>query len=79
MLETVEHLRVSYLGKKGHITALLKAVVNLPVEERPEMGKLINQVKQELQALLAQQDTWLSEQNLQQQLHAETIDISLAW
>ena len=73
----VEQLRVHYLGKKGRLTALLKAVSDLPVSERPEMGKVINLAKQELQTLLAEQDTLLSEQVLQNRLQAEMIDISL--
>lgn len=73
----VEQLRVHYLGKKGQLTALLKSVADLPVAERPQMGKVINQAKQELQELLAQQDAILSEQVLKNRLHAEKIDITL--
>lgn len=74
---SVEQLRVHYLGKKGRLTALLKAVSDLPVAERPEMGKVINQAKQELTTLLAEQDSLLSEQVLQNRLQAESVDISL--
>ena len=73
----VEQLRVQYLGKKGQLTALLKAVVDLPVEQRPEMGKIINQAKQELQDLLANQEALLSEQVLKNRLQSETIDVTL--
>ena len=38
-----------YLGRKGDLTSLLKKLKTLPVEERPETGKVINKVKQELQ------------------------------
>jgi phenylalanyl-tRNA synthetase alpha chain len=75
--DEVEHLRVQYLGKKGQLTALLKSVVDLPVDQRPEMGKVINLAKQELQELLAQQDKLLSEQVLKNRLAAETVDITL--
>lgn len=73
----VEQLRVQYLGKKGQLTALLKSVADLPVAERPEMGKIINQAKQELQELLAQQDAVLSEQVLKNRLQSEKVDITL--
>ncbi len=73
----VEQLRVQYLGKKGQLTALLKAVVDFPVEQRPEMGKNINQTKQELQDLLAKQEALLSEQVLKNRLQSETIDVTL--
>ena len=42
-----------YLGRKGDLTSLLKKLKTLPVEERPETGKVINKVKQELQELLS--------------------------
>ena len=35
-----------YLGRKGELTSLLKKLKNLPLEERPETGKVINKVKQ---------------------------------
>src|SRR5262249_7946907 len=74
---TVEQLRVHYLGKKGQLTALLKSVADLPVAQRPEMGKIINQAKQTLQDFLAQRDQVLGEQMLKQRLESERIDISL--
>jgi phenylalanyl-tRNA synthetase alpha chain len=73
----VEQCRVHYLGKKGRLTALLKSVSDLPVAERPEMGKIINQAKQELQELLASQEAVLSQQALKKQLETETLDITL--
>ncbi len=73
----VEQLRVNYLGKKGQLTALLKSVSELPVAERPEMGKIINQAKQELQTLLLKQETILNQQILTNRLSTESIDITL--
>ncbi len=73
----VEQLRVNYLGKKGQLTALLKSVSELPVAERPEMGKIINQAKQELQALLIKQETILNQQILKNRLLTESVDITL--
>lgn len=45
-LAGLETFRISYLGKKGLITSLLKEIAGLAPEERPEAGKLANQVKQ---------------------------------
>lgn len=73
----LEHLRVQYLGKKGELTALLRSVADLPVNERPEMGKIINQAKETLQALLAERDIVLSEAALKGRLESETADITL--
>ena len=47
--DAIEDLQRRYLGRKGSITLLLKRLPELPKEERPEVGKLVNQVKEELQ------------------------------
>jgi phenylalanyl-tRNA synthetase alpha chain len=45
----IENLQRRYLGRKGSVTLLLKRLPELPKEERPAIGKLVNQVKEELQ------------------------------
>ena len=45
----IEKLTQQYLGRKGHFTLLLKRLPELPKEERPAIGKLVNQLKEELQ------------------------------
>lgn len=41
----LNELRIKYLGKKGSITLLLKKLVALSPEERPEFGRQVNEVK----------------------------------
>lgn len=47
-LKAMEGFRISYLGKKGRITSLMKQLGELPPEERPAIGKLSNEIKTEL-------------------------------
>lgn len=47
-LKGMEGFRISYLGKKGRITSLMKQLGELPPEERPAIGKLSNEIKTEL-------------------------------
>jgi phenylalanyl-tRNA synthetase alpha chain len=42
-------VRVEYLGKKGHLTLQMTSLRELPAEERPAAGAVINQAKQEVQ------------------------------
>jgi phenylalanyl-tRNA synthetase alpha chain len=44
-LEELEQLRVHYLGRKGSVTELLKAVGSLPVDERASAGKQANSLR----------------------------------
>ena len=45
----IENLQRRYLGRKGSVTLLLKRLPELPKEKRPAIGKLVNQVKEDLQ------------------------------
>ena len=45
----LEKFRVAYLGKKGELTSLMKKMGQVPPQERPEVGKLANHIKQNLQ------------------------------
>lgn len=73
----LEALRVKYLGKKGLLTELLKQVSQLSVEERPAMGKAINQAKQTLVDILKAQETQLEAAALTAQIAAQTVDVTL--
>ena len=44
----IEKLKHQYLGRKGLLILLLKRLAELPKEERPAIGKLANQVKEDL-------------------------------
>jgi phenylalanyl-tRNA synthetase alpha chain len=48
-LEELENLRVRYLGRKGKITLALKDLAKLSPKERPQIGKLINDLKKEIE------------------------------
>lgn len=45
-LETLEDLRVEFLGRKGKLAGIMSRIPTLPPEERSEIGRLANQVKQ---------------------------------
>ena len=46
--ESIEKIRIAYLGKKGSVTELLKGMKDLSVEEKKEFGQTINVVKREV-------------------------------
>ncbi len=73
----IEQLRTHYLGKKGQLTALLKEMTDLSADQRPQVGKIINLAKQELQSLLSEQEALLKHSALKNRLESETIDITL--
>ncbi len=76
-LERLEELRVSYLGKKGQMGALLRSMGQLPAEERPKIGAIANTVKEALQKSLDEQKAALQAAQIQAKLEAETLDVSM--
>ncbi|MFQ4146503.1 phenylalanine--tRNA ligase subunit alpha [Chlorogloeopsis sp. ULAP02] len=76
-LESLEELRVKYLGKKGSLSVLLGGMGKLPAEERPKIGAVANTVKEALQTSLDQQRTALEVAKIQAQLEAETLDVTM--
>ncbi len=75
--ESIEALRVRYLGKKGELTAILRQMGKLSPEERPAMGQLANQLRSEIEQALELRKTMLSKIVLEKQLEAEAIDVTL--
>ncbi|WP_366922631.1 phenylalanine--tRNA ligase subunit alpha [Metallumcola ferriviriculae] len=76
-LEQLEQLRVKYLGKKGELTQVLRGMGKLSPEERPVIGQLANQVKEQLEAALRSKGEDLEKAAQQEKLKAEEIDVTL--
>ena len=76
-METLEALRVKYLGKKGELTAILKQMGKLSAEERPVMGQLANQIRAEIEQVIDSTRTKLEAKALEVKLQAETLDVTI--
>src|SRR5581483_12248902 len=73
-LAALDQAKGSYIGPNGKFTALMKQLGTLPKEERPAAGKLINQVKAELETAQAERR---GELELQAALPKEPTDFTL--
>ncbi|WP_141431980.1 phenylalanine--tRNA ligase subunit alpha [Bacillus sp. 03113] len=76
-LKALNDIRVSYLGKKGPITEVLKGMGKLSAKERPKMGALANEVRDAIAASVAEKQKQLEEAAVIEKLSSETIDITL--
>lgn len=66
-----------YLSKNGQVPSLMKELKNVAKEERPLMGKLINEVKNDVQALYDKAAEEVKKAELAARNAAETVDITL--
>ncbi|MEZ5643595.1 MAG: phenylalanine--tRNA ligase subunit alpha [Burkholderiaceae bacterium] len=73
----LENAKARFLGKAGRITELMKGMASLPVEEKKTRGAAINVAKQAIESLLNERRQALAEAELEQQLKAEALDVSL--
>lgn len=76
-LKTLNEIRVKYLGKKGELTAVLRGMGGLTPEERPIIGSLVNEVRDELEKLIQEKEEKFQTEELNKKLEAEKIDITL--
>ncbi len=76
-LAALDAVRVSYLGKKGELTARLKSLGQLPAEERSGAGQEINQAKQDVQGRLNTRRESLENAALEAKLAADAVDVTL--
>lgn len=77
-LDTLQQLRVSYLGKKGSVQQLMAVMKTLPREEKPAFGQKVNQVKKEITDALGARMEQVQKEAVAKRLKTEKIDITLA-
>ena len=76
-LDELEQLRVKYLGKKGELSQILRGMGKLSPEERPAVGSQANVVKEEVQTKLEQRKQDLQQAQIEAQIKAESIDVTM--
>lgn len=74
--EELEELRVSFLGKKGKITQVMKGMRDLAPEMRKDVGQVINVVKNEINKSIADKSKELEKKAIEQKIANEWADIS---
>ncbi|CAM4169687.1 phenylalanine--tRNA ligase subunit alpha [Listeria booriae] len=76
-LGTLNDLRVKYLGKKGPMTEIMKQMGKLSAEERPKVGAVANEVREQLTNAIQEKQDGLQAEEIKKQLAGETIDVTL--
>jgi phenylalanyl-tRNA synthetase alpha chain len=73
----LENAKAQFIGKAGRITELMKGLAALSVDEKKARGAAINQAKQAIEAALGERRQALADAELDAQLKAESLDVSL--
>ena len=76
-LTALDAWRIRYLGRRGALTQVMRGIGQLPVEERPHIGQVSNQVKEALDRAFDARVIALKQTQLAQVLAREQVDVTL--
>ena len=76
--EELENIRIAILGRKGELTGILRALSSLSAEEKTEIGKLSNEIKDELDSLIGKKANLLDQDAINKALENDWIDVTLS-
>ena len=72
------NFKVQFLGKSGALTEAMKLMASLPKEEKPLFGKLVNEVKTELEAAYENAELQLKTREIDTRMLQEKFDLSFS-
>lgn len=76
-LASINNVKVKYLGKNGELTGLLRGMKDLPQEQRPLVGKYVNEARDILTNLTEEKTQFLSQAEINKKMLDESVDITL--
>ena len=75
--DSLNYLKIEYLGKKGILSSLMSQLSNAPVEKKPKLGKSINEFKSLIEESISSSLKKIEQSALDEQLSKEAIDVTL--
>jgi len=76
-LEKLNDVRVNILGKKGELTSVLKSLKDVAPEDRPKVGQLVNETREEIEKVLEDAIRQMEKLKREAVMKKEVIDVTL--
>ena len=76
-LEKLNEIKVSFLGKKGELTSILKSMKDVAPEDRPKVGQMVNDARSKIEEHLEEKKKAFEQALREEKMKAETIDVTL--
>lgn len=73
----ISDVKVRFLGKSGEFTLAMRLLKDVPKEEKPAFGKMLNDARVEAEAFIAKKEAELKAKELEERLKAEKVDVTL--
>ncbi|MEE1114937.1 MAG: phenylalanine--tRNA ligase subunit alpha [Eubacterium sp.] len=75
--DVLNDIRVNVLGKKGELKDLMKAMKDVAPEDRPKVGQMVNEARDQIESKIAEVKAKIEEEQMNLRLATETIDVTL--
>jgi len=76
-LSTLKEIEVKFIGRKGKLTEILKGIKDLSEKEKPIIGQLANQYKNQIETAIADKTVEINKAEIEKALASESIDITI--
>ena len=76
-LDKLNEIKVSFLGKKGELTSVLKSMKEVAPEDRPKVGQMVNEARAVIEEKLENKKAAFEKALMEEKLKSETIDVTL--
>ena len=76
-VKELNDVKVKYQGKNGEVTKLMQGMRDIPKEDRPAFGKLVNDLRTAIDECYDKREAELKEIELQKTFESEAVDITL--
>ncbi|MBR0409564.1 MAG: phenylalanine--tRNA ligase subunit alpha [Eubacterium sp.] len=76
-LDCLNDIRVSFLGKKGELSKILKGMKDVAPEDRPKVGQMVNEARNKIETELEREMEIIQRQIREEKMKAEVIDVTL--
>lgn len=74
--KTTEELKISYFGKKGKIASVMADLKNVPKEQKPLIGKTVNEIRNELTSAFEKKVSGIEQAKLDSRIAEEALDVT---
>lgn len=76
-MESLNAVKVNFLGKKGELTKVLKGMKDVAKEDRPKVGQMVNETRQIIEKALEEEMAVLKRKIREEKMKSEVIDVTL--
>lgn len=76
-MQKLYEIKVSFAGKQGFLSEIMKEMAKLPKEEKPLFGKEVNRAKEAFESAYQRRETALKDQELFEKVKRDSVDVSL--